>query len=213
MPLEELEKELYQQTPKEEKIPPSLKAGWSEEAPKTEKKTSGFLTRFSQMSRRLFWILIVGILILMAIAGFYFYQYLTARDIIFSLKAPANAMLGVPFNIEVSVQNNFANPLKDIKLSMILPEGAAFTAESVEKRTLSRSFGDLDKNSSLQEKIPIIIFGNEHSLKQFEITASYFPPTLGPKARFEQMKSIEEAREKEGSIISRSDPKYNKQGK
>ncbi len=190
MPLEELEKE--------EKIPPSPKVGWSEEAPKTEEKTWGFLVKFSQVSRRLFWILIVGILILMAIAGFYFYQYLTARDIVFSLKAPANAMLGVPFDIEVSVQNNFTNPLKDIKLSMILPEGTAFAAESVEKRTLSRSFGDLDKNSSLQEKIPIIIFGNEQSLKRFEITASYFPPTLGPKARFEQMKSIEVAVQEPG---------------
>ena len=190
MPLEELEKE--------EKIPSSPKTGWLEETPETEKKTSGFLARFSQMSRRLFWILIVGILILMAIGGFYFYQYLTARDIVFSLKAPANAMLGVPFDIEINIQNNFDNSLKDIKLSMILPEGTAFAAESAEKRTLNRSFGDLDKKSGLQEKIPLIIFGNEQSLKKFEIAVSYFPPTLGPKARFEQVKSVEVAVEEPG---------------
>jgi len=182
MPLEETEKE---------KIPSSPKTGWPEEAPETEKKTSGFSAKFSRISRRLFWILIAGIIILMAIGGFYLYQYFTARDIVFSLKAPANIMLGVPFDIEVNIQNNFTNPLKDIKLSMILPEGAAFAAESPEKRVLDRSFGDLDKNSSLQEKIPLIIFGNEQSLEKFEITASYFPPTLGPKARFEQMKSVE----------------------
>ncbi len=35
----------------------------------------------------------------------------------------------------------------------------------------------------------------------------------GSKVQIEQMKSIEEAREKESRIISRSDPKYNKQGK
>lgn len=35
----------------------------------------------------------------------------------------------------------------------------------------------------------------------------------GSKIQIEQMKSIEEARDKEASIISRSDPKYNKQGK
>jgi len=33
----------------------------------------------------------------------------------------------------------------------------------------------------------------------------------GAKVRIEQMKSIEEAREKEGSVISRSTPKYNNQ--
>jgi len=204
MPLEELEKKLYQKNmarAAKEKKPPvfqpsnsgyesSVKSSWPEEKLE-EKKTWGFLAKFSRLSRKLFWILIAGIIVLMVIGGFYLYQYFTARDIIFSLKAPANAMLGVPFDIEVSVQNNFTNPLKDIKLSMILPEGTAFAAESVEKRTLSRSFGDLGENSSLQEKIPIIIFKNEQSLKQFEITASYFPPTLGPKARFEQTKSIE----------------------
>ncbi len=35
----------------------------------------------------------------------------------------------------------------------------------------------------------------------------------GSKVQIEQMKSIEEARDKEASIISRSDPEYNKQGK
>ena len=35
----------------------------------------------------------------------------------------------------------------------------------------------------------------------------------GSKVQIEQMTSIEEAREKESRIISKSDPKYNKQGK
>lgn len=35
----------------------------------------------------------------------------------------------------------------------------------------------------------------------------------GSKVQIEQMKSIEEARSKEAGIISRSDPKYNKEGK
>jgi hypothetical protein len=35
----------------------------------------------------------------------------------------------------------------------------------------------------------------------------------GSKVQIEQMKRIEGAREKESRIISRSDPKYNKQGK
>lgn len=35
----------------------------------------------------------------------------------------------------------------------------------------------------------------------------------GSKVQIEQMTSIEEAQEKESRIISRSDPKYNKQGK
>ena len=74
---------------------------------------------------------------------------------------------------------------------MILPEGTAILAESPDKRVLNRSFGDLDASASFQEKIPVIIFNNEQSVKKFEITASYFPPSLGPKARFEISKNAE----------------------
>jgi len=35
----------------------------------------------------------------------------------------------------------------------------------------------------------------------------------GTKVQIEQMKSVDEAREKEGRVISRSKPKYNDQGK
>ncbi len=167
MGLEELEKKLYQKTSGKEKAPPSqvfiktetdkdfVKATWPEETPKPEKKISNFLAKFSRISRRLFWILIIVVLVLMGIAGFYFYQYSTSRDIVFSLNASSTAMLGVPFNIEMSIQNNYTNPMKDVKLSMILPEGAAFVAESAEKRNLDWDFGDLDKNSSFQKEIPV----------------------------------------------------------
>jgi len=149
--------------------------------------------KVSRISRRIFWILIIGSLIVFAAGGFYFYQYFTSRDIILSLKTTQNTLLGVPFNIDVNIENNSDNPLKDIKLSMILPEGTAFVSENQEKRALNRSLGDLDGRSTFQDKIPIIIFGNEQSIKKFEITISYFPPTLGPKARFEQTKSVEVA--------------------
>lgn len=210
MALEDLEKKLYREEPlgrrafkngKNQPAPPpvkeeekkALETGWSEETLRSEKNNWKLLEKFGRVSRKLFWILIGGLVILMAIGGFYLYQYFTARDIVFSLKAPAEVMLGVPFDIEVNLQNNFNNSLNDLKLSIILPEGTAFAAESIEKRTLIRNFGNLEKNTTLQEKIPIIIFKNEQSLKRFEITASYFPPTLGPKARFEQTKNVEVA--------------------
>jgi len=150
-----------------------------------------FFKQFSQTSRWLFWILIIGSLIVLAAGGFYFYQYFTSRDIILSLKAPQNTLLGVPFNIDINIENNSDNPLKDIKLSMILPEGTALVSENQEKRALNQNLGDLDSHGTFQEKIPIIVFENEQSIKKFEITISYFPPTLGPKARFEQTKSVE----------------------
>ena len=163
---------------------------WPEEI-KSNKEPSEFSEKFSGAGRKVFWLLIIGSLMVIAIGGFYLYQYLTAREIYFSLKAPANISVGVPFNIEIEIQNNSENPLKDGRISMILPEGTAILAESPDKRVLNRSFGDLDASASFQEKIPVIIFNNEQSVKKFEITASYFPPSLGPKARFEISKNAE----------------------
>lgn len=163
---------------------------WPEEI-KSNKEPSEFSEKFSGAGRKVFWSLIIGSLIALAIGGFYLYQYSTSREISFSLKAPANIPVGVPFNIEIEIQNNSENPLKDGRISMILPEGTALLAENIDKRVLNRSFGDLDASASFQEKIPVLIFKNEQSVKKFEIIASYFPPSLGPKARFEITKSVE----------------------
>ncbi len=209
MGLEDLEKELYQQEKQAEKAPSPAdsakaeanksfaKTAWPEETPEATKVAkkpfswSNLFAKFSWTGRRFFWVAIIAVLILIPLGAFYFYQYFTARDIVFLLKAPDNVSIGVPFDIEVTVQNNFDNPLKDVQLSMILPEGTSFIGENSDKRTFSGSFGDLDKNGTLQESIKVIIFSNEQSVKKFEVSASYFPPTLGPKARFSQTKTAE----------------------
>jgi len=206
MALEDLEKELYQQdeqiekssspgsSPKVEANKGFGKTTWPEETPKAAKKPFGWASIFAKFSwtgRRFFWVAIIAVLILIPLGAFYFYQYFTARDIVFLLKTPDNVSIGVPFDIEVTVQNNFDNPLKDVQLSMILPEGTSFIGENADKRTFSGSFGDLDKNGTLQESIKVIIFSNEQSIKKFEVSTSYFPPTLGPKARFSQTKTAE----------------------
>lgn len=173
-----------------------IQTSWSEEKLKNE--IPALPKKVSRISRWFFWVLITGSLITITAGGFYLYQYFTAREISFSIKAPANISVGVPFNIEVEIQNNSDNPLKDARISMILPEGTALLAESPDKRVLSRNFGDLEANSNFQEKIPVLIFKNEQSVKKFEITASYFPPSLGPKTRFEIIKSVEVATRESG---------------
>lgn len=153
----------------------------------------GFFAKFSRISRWLFWALIAAALLIIAVIGFYFHQYFTGRDITFSLKAPQDVLLAAPFNIEIDVSNNSDKHFKDINLSLILPEGTAFAGESPQKRVLNENLGDLDKNSALQKKIPIIILEGEQAFKRLEVVVSYFPPSLGPKGRFEQTKSVDVA--------------------
>ena len=169
-----------------------IQTPWQEEK-KSKNEIPALSKKISGIGRWIFLALIAVSLIMMAGAGFYIYQYFTAREASFSLKAPSNIQIGVPFNIEVEFQNNSDKLLKDAKISMILPEGTALLAESPDKRVLNKSFGDLDKNTSFSDKIPVIIFGNEQSVKKFEIVASYFPLSFGPKVNFEMAKSVEVA--------------------
>ena len=154
-------------------------------------ESPGLWGKINQISHRVFWILVVGSFIVLTVISFYFYQHFKSQEVNFSLKAPQSNFFGVPFNVDINIENNSDKALNDVKISMILPEGAAFVSESLEKRVLNRSLGDLGAHSNFQDKIPLIVFGNQESIKKFDITISYFPPTLGPKARFEQTKSVE----------------------
>lgn len=170
-----------------------IQTSWQEEEDKLKKEISATSKKINRIGRWLFLALIMGILTIMAFGGFYLYQYLTASEISFLLKAPGNAQIGVPFNIEIDISNDSDKLLKDAEISMVLPEGTAFLTESPDKRILNKTIGDLDTNTSFQEKIPVIIFKNEQSVKKFDATVFYFPPSLGPKMRFEEVKSVEVA--------------------
>lgn len=198
MALEELEKVSSPSGTGKTDADKTAKIGWAREVAEEAGKTPRSLMKFGRIGRWLFWLLIIGSLIIIAVSVFYFYQYFTVREVVLSLNAPVSASIGVPFNIEVGFQNNSDKALKDIRLSMILPEGANLLGEELEKRIFTGSFGDLDKSGSLQEKIPILILKDERSIKRFEVTISYFPSTLGPKTRLEQTKSVEVTAQESG---------------
>ena len=64
---------------------------------------------------------------------FFIYQYLAAeKEAELAARAPKNILLGVPFDIEIDLANNSEKPIKDVKLSVILPENA-FSLKNKEK--------------------------------------------------------------------------------
>ncbi|MFH1347038.1 MAG: hypothetical protein ABIH10_02200 [Spirochaetota bacterium] len=169
----------------------SEKVGWSEDAPKTEKSDSKIYSKIDKISKPVFWVAIAVFVLAAAGTGFYFYSYLVNRDIAFTLNAPQNVLSGVPFNIEAEAKNNFNNALNDVKISLVLPDGAFFSGESQEKRYYDKNFGDLEKGVNFQERIPVIIISGSQKIEKFDVKISYFTPALGSKARFEQTKTVE----------------------
>ena len=151
-----------------------------------------FFSRFSWMGRLIFWLFALASLAAIAFGVYYFYQYSKSRDISLSLSAPGSALIGVPFNIDVSFANDSDQPVQAAKMSLTLPEDVV-SAENKDKRVISEDEGDISPGSGFKKSIPVIILGNQNSIERFPVSVSYFPPALGPKARLEKTASIDVA--------------------
>lgn len=204
MALEELEKELYQQSlknkpekkiiTKEEKesiaepLGPAVQKEWAGKETK-EKIQSTIISKLSRYGRILFWLSIVIFLIIGGAAGFYIYKYFTAQDIELALGAPTEVLSGAPFDLTINFDNNSNNILQDAKLSIDLPDNAALTGNNLEKRIIIKDLGDLGIGTSLQEKFSIIVLSDEQTVKHFNASLSYsLKSTLG--TRFEKNNNI-----------------------
>src|SRR3989344_8862939 len=119
---------------------------------------SNFLLKFGGFGVKIFWLLIVVMAGLTLFVGFYIYQYFSvSREITFSLSAPENAMLGVPFDLTVNFNNNSKNILSNAAVSVFLPEGAMVLGGDLNKRVITKEINKLEANAGFNEKIPIII--------------------------------------------------------
>ncbi|TRZ64275.1 MAG: hypothetical protein D4Q79_01915 [Spirochaetia bacterium] len=166
------------------------KIGWEGDTPRTGNFSSNIYSKIDKISRPVFWTALVVFVLTAAGIGFYFYSYLVNRDIAFVLNAPQSVLSGVPFDIEAGAKNNFNNSLNDVKISLVLPNGAFFIGESQGKRYYDKSFGNLGKDANFQERIPIVVIPGGQTLK-FDVEISYYTPALGSKARFKQIRTVE----------------------
>ena len=139
--------------------------------------------------------LIFGSVALMAIISiilgfFYFYPYFKSRDTFLTIKSPKEVLIGVPFEAEINFKNESESTIKDVSLSVILPD-EVFLVDEPEKRVVLKDFKNLKSGDEFSEKIKITILGEEGIIKQFEVKISYLPEALGPKAIFEKTKKFE----------------------
>jgi len=150
-----------------------------------DKKSSGTFTRTSHW---IFWTLFAVAIVAIGFSGFYFYQYYNSSGIEINLEGPSEVLAGVPFEIKIKIQNNSDKIAEDASISMILPENSVFLTE--DSNVLNRNIGNLDQGEIYQDSVSVLVFGTQETMRRFEATVSYYPPALGPKARFEKTNSV-----------------------
>src|SRR3989344_4623068 len=140
------------------------------------------------MNLRLTRWLIIFLIAVSAVSAFYIWRFIGARGLDLSLEVPENIMSGVPFDLKVNFSNNSGAVLNDARLTLTLPEGAAFFGSPASRNIENKNLGNVGAGSLIQEQYQIIIVSPEAADKEFRATINYAPASLG--SRFEKKENL-----------------------
>src|SRR3989338_6108877 len=132
--------------------------------------------------------IVIILLIVSAASIFYIYRFQSTRGLNFDLESPIEVFGGGPFDLKVNFSNNSGSVLKDARLSIALPEGAAFFGSDIKKSIDNKFLGNVGVGGLVQKSYRIILFSPEKSTKEFKANINYATESLG--ARFEKNKTI-----------------------
>ena len=135
--------------------------------------------------RLYFWVILILIGISL-ISGAYIFSLLQSRGLDLEIEAPEEVLIGVPFDVRVNFGNDSGSVLEEARLTLVLPEGAAFWGSDPGKNLDNRSLGNIGEGSLIQQDYKVIIFSDkEESVKNFSAVLNYSSAALG-NARFEK---------------------------
>ncbi len=133
---------------------------------------------------KVFLVFTIFIVVAAAGLGWYYFSGNSVSAVTIDITKPDRVLTGVPFSVKISVGNSASGALRDAKLSLELPPGAAFAGSRPEKTTDTKSLGLIGAGSVVQEEFNIIVLGGEQSVEHFIARVSYSPESVG--SRFEE---------------------------
>ncbi|HVM77288.1 MAG TPA: hypothetical protein VMU07_04005 [Candidatus Paceibacterota bacterium] len=90
-----------------------------------------------------------------------------------SFDAPTQALVGNPFILTVSYQNNSAQNITNAQLSVLLPDGLSFLGQSATQRVLETNIGDLAAGETTSTEFKVIATQNPNSVQHIQATMTY----------------------------------------
>jgi hypothetical protein len=136
------------------------------------------------MQNKFFWIIGSVLMAVIGVSVLYIFRFQTTRGLDLEIDVPAEVLSGVPFEVKVNFSNNSGAILEDARLTLSLPEGAAFFGQDPQKTIDHKSLGIVGVGSLIQETYEIILFAPDASEKEFRVGVNYSTESLG--ARFEK---------------------------
>ncbi len=118
--------------------------------------------------------------LLIIIAGSIFYIYqIDKRNLGLALAAPQEALIGVPFDLKVNFSNQTGTVLKNVFLTVDLPDGAVFAGNDEERRLEKKNLGDIGEGSLISETYRVVFLRGGETNQKLKANISYLPANLG----------------------------------
>jgi hypothetical protein len=133
-------------------------------------------------------VLIAASVLISAISVFYIFRFKNTKGIDLTFIVPEEVLAGVPFDLRVDFSNNSGAVLEDARLTLALPEGAAFFGRDPQILIDNKPLGNIGIGSLIQENYKIILFAPDGESRKFKATLNYSPASLG--ASFEKSREV-----------------------
>lgn len=122
------------------------------------------------------------------VAGFFLYERLRG-GVDVAIKLPdKEVQLGMPFEIELTLANNSANALKNVRLELELP-GNLILADKPDEKIISRGIGDMVNGRLERETFKVIAVPGENPNYKIRSTVYYVPASIS--ANLQRKKEVE----------------------
>ncbi len=122
-------------------------------------------------------IAITGGIVLLAVVIGVFMFLSRGRDVQISIDINGPVRLGEPFDIEVIAENGSTETLRDVSLSLTLPEGVSFSDGASARRV--KKIGVMEPGGSNKEIFRVIVSEDKDGEEVLRAEASYIPKSLG----------------------------------
>ena len=128
----------------------------------------------SKYNHALKWSLLgLGGALFLFMAGSYFFGRISEAGIIFDASTDSSSeTIGLPFDIHLIANNDSDNLLKDVTVSLLLPDGAIF-ASGDDQKINSMDIGDIRPGEIKEETFSVIILPMDSPVRVFSATMQY----------------------------------------
>lgn len=151
-------------------------------------KKSEFNIGFGKQERGLLLKAALGLLLVAALAVFFWQAFFTGKGVEFAVNAPNQVMSGKVFPLEFAITNGNKQVLSNSKLILELPQGC-LNQDFKEISRLEIPLGNIGKGGSRSQKERLAVLGNSGDVKHFKAILSWKAP--GFKVSFQRQKEFD----------------------